>query len=122
MVLLSAGVVVLATPSQAAVEAFKASKAIVVVNWSTAKTDLGRRWYGIALSGLTNALAKVTGVEPKVCEEGAVPENAPAAIYLGETAAAKAAGVDGRGMRAGDWRVKTVPGRAYVSRLCHLIF
>ena len=48
-------------------EAFKASDAIVVVNWDTAKTDLGRRWYGIALSGLTNALAKVTGVEPKVC-------------------------------------------------------
>ena len=104
----------LAALPSAASEAFKASDAIVVVNWGTAKTDLGRRWYGIALSGLTNALAKVTGVEPKVCEEGREPAQAPAAIYLGETRAAKAAGIDGRGMRNGDWRVKTVPRKAYL--------
>ena len=32
-----------------------------MVNRRTPKTETGRRWYGIALSGLTNALAKVTG-------------------------------------------------------------
>ena len=110
--------VAIALQVQASGMAFKAADAVVVVNWATAKTSTkpngGVRWYGIALSGLTNALAKVTGVEPKVYEEGREPSGANAAIYLGDTAAAKAAGIDGSGMRNGDWRVKTVPRRAYI--------
>ena len=110
--------VAIALQVQASGMAFKAADAVVVVNWATAKTSTklngGVRWYGIALSGLTNALAKVTGVEPKVYEEGREPSGANAAIYLGDTAAAKAAGIDGKGMRNGDWRVKTVQRRAYI--------
>lgn len=93
--------------------AFRASEAMVVVNETTAKTQQGKRWYGIALDGLTNALAKVTGVVPAVYGEGDEPHDVPA-IYLGESRAARAAGITGAGLRNGDWRVKTAPGKAFL--------
>ena len=67
-----------------------------------------------AAQDLSGIIRNVTGREPAVYVEGHEPTDAVARIYLGDTAAARAAGLDGAGLRNGDWRVKTVPGRAFL--------
>lgn len=95
-------------------EAFKVADAVVVVNYSTAKSKSGARWYEDAVADLSNILSRVTGVRTMVYEEGKEPTCARAIIYFGETRAAKRAGVQDVNLRRADWRVKTVPGRAYL--------
>ena len=97
-----------------ATTAFRAADAIVVVNRATPKTKTGGYWYRDALVDLTNVMARVTGTVPAVYEEGSEPKDAKAVVYLGETEAAKAAGLGDAKLRRGDWRVKTVPGKAYL--------
>lgn len=94
--------------------AFRAADAIVVTNEATPKTQQGRNWYRAAVIDLTNALTHVTGARIAVYEEGREPKNAKAVIYFGETKAAKVAGIADKGLRNADWRVKTVPGKAYL--------
>lgn len=66
-----------------------------------------------AAAELTNVIFRVTGHMAAICDESAAPTNA-AAFHLGATAAAKAASVTGEGMRNGDWRIKCVPGKAFL--------
>ena len=90
--------------------AFKASESLVVVErgfWQN-------RRIVEAIAGLTNALARVTGSLPLVCEEGDTLTVSAPRIYVGRTDAAVRAGVDYGALRNGDWRIKTVPGAAYL--------
>ena len=95
-------------------EAFRLADADVVVNRATAKTKRGADWYKCAISDLTNKMAQASGRVPVVYDEGSEPGDAKALVYLGETAAAKSAGISGEGLRNGDWRLRTDPGRAYL--------
>lgn len=95
-------------------DAFRAAESIVVVNAKTPKTPKGDAWYRAALTDLTNSLNRVTGANVPVYEEGREPTGATAAIYFGETEAARKAGLDDGNMRRGDWRVKTAPGKAFL--------
>lgn len=72
------------------------------------------RWYSHAVVDLTNVVARLTGARLAVCDEHDVPAHAKAVIYLGETEAAATVGIDGEGMRNADWRVKVVPGKAFL--------
>ena len=98
----------------AAEAAFRAADAIVVWNPGTGINEAGRKLTKAALADLTNALAKVTGTVPAVYAEGEEPPGAKAAIYLGDTKAARMAGCTDANLRRGDWRILNVPGRAYV--------
>ncbi len=98
----------------AAEAAFRAADAIVVWNPGTGINEAGRKLTKAALADLTNALAKVTGTVPAVYAEGEEPSGAKAAIYLGDTKAARRAGCTDANLRRGDWRILNVPGRAYV--------
>ena len=85
----------------AAEAAFRAADAIVVWNPGTGINEAGRKLTKAALGDLTNALAKVTGTVPAVYAEGEEPSDAKAAIYLGDTKAARRAGcTDARMSRA----------------------
>lgn len=69
---------------------------------------------GLAARDLAGIIRNVTGKEPSVAEEGAASSSGGAVIYLGDTEAARSAGLNGEGLRNGDWRVKTEAGRAYL--------
>ena len=92
--------------------AFRLSDAVIV----RADATEAREAEGLktAAQDLAGIVRNVTGREPAVCVEGREPKGAKARIYLGDTAAARAAGIDGAGLRNGDWRVKTVPGKAFL--------
>ena len=85
----------------------------VVVKARLADESAARR-LAVAAADLTNVICHVAGVAPEIREEGQALPSPKAAIYLGPTEAARAAGIDGEGMRNGDWRVKTLPGAAYL--------
>ena len=68
-----------------------------------------------AILDLTNAIAKVTGATLPVYGEGDRPAGGKGpVIYLGDVAAARAAGLAAPKMRNLDSRVKIVPGAAYL--------
>jgi len=71
-------------------------------------------WGGGAMDDLTNALSKVTGSPIALFRESAPPRNAKAVIYLGDTAAARAAGVADASIRNLGFRVKAECGRAFI--------
>ncbi len=86
----------------------------VVWNPDTGLTKRGRACCSAALVDFTNMMAKVTGKVPAVYVEGREPSSLAAAVYLGKTKAAAEAGCLPDGLRRGDWRLKTIPGRAFV--------
>ena len=96
----------------AAPAAFKVADAVVVKARFGDKGEATSLAY--AADELTNAIFRTTGRMAPVFEEGAEPADAVAAIYIGPAAAARAAGIDGEGLRNGDWRVKCVRGRAFL--------
>ena len=96
----------------AAPAAFKVADAVVVKARFEDKGEASS--LACAANELTNAIFKTTGRMAHVFVEGSEPADAAAAIYIGPTAAARAAGMDGEGMRNGDWRVKCVRGRAFL--------
>lgn len=67
-----------------------------------------------AVRELTNALHRITGRDFTVCTEGCEPSDARSFYYIGDTHAARTAGVDVFALRRGDWRVKTVPGKVFL--------
>ena len=93
---------------------FRLADAVVAVNFETGEGADSRAWTRDAADDLTNVLAKVTGRAVPLVAEADVPSNAKTVIYLGDTKAARAAGIDGKNLRNGDWRVKVVPGKAFV--------
>ncbi|HNX03947.1 MAG TPA: DUF4838 domain-containing protein [Opitutales bacterium] len=90
------------------------ANAVVAVNFETGGEKESRKWTRDAADDLTNVLAKVTGRTVPLVAETDVPAGAKAVVYLGDTKAARMAGIDGKDMRNGDWRVKVVPGKAFV--------
>lgn len=102
----------LAACAQADEMAFRLMDAVIV------RAEAPSRSEAAALAEAAQDLAEIvrnkTGRDPAVCVEGCEPKGAKALIYLGDTAAARAVGMDGSGFRNGDWRVKTVPGKAFL--------
>ena len=94
--------------------AIAARNATVVWNPETGLTERGKAWTKSALTDLTNVLAKVTGRCPAAYVEGTEPADAKDVIYLGDTKAARAAGVADPGLRRGEWRIRSVPGKVYI--------
>ena len=92
--------------------AFKIADAVVVKAVFADKRDVGN--IDAAAAEITNAIFKTTGRMPAVHADGTEPATAKAAIHLGPTAAAKAAGLADVALRRGDWRVKCEPGRAFL--------
>ena len=68
----------------------------------------------LAARDMTNALRKVTGCASALYRESEAPPGLTGAIYLGDTAAAKAAGLDAASLRRGAFRIKVEPRRAFV--------
>ena len=94
--------------------AIRVADAVVAVNFDTGACKSGREWTKDAADDLTNVIFNVTGRLLPVYAEGEEPQDARAVIYLGDTKAARAAGIDPDAMRNGDWRVKAVPGKVFV--------
>lgn len=98
--------------AQADEKAFRLVDAVIV------RAEAPSRQESVALAEAAQDLAEIvknkTGRDPVVCVEGCEPKDAKALIYLGDTVAARAIGMDGSGFRNGDWRVKTVPGKAFL--------
>ena len=105
-------VAALAAFCSGACPAFKVADAIVVKAKFAAKSEAAEIKF--AAAELTNAIFKTTGRMVPVFEDGKEPADVKAAIHLGPTAAATAAGIVGEGMRNGDWRVKCEEDRAFL--------
>ena len=107
---LSCGVRLMADAAPA--DAFRVADAIVV------KAVFADRREAAAIAAtaadLTNAIFRTTGKMPAVYVDGSEPADAKAAIHLGPTTAAKAAGLMGEGLRKGDWRIRCEPSRAFL--------
>ena len=86
----------------------------VVWNPDTGLTAAGRARCAAALADFTNMMSKVTGNVPVVYVEGREPQSLDSAVYLGRTKAAAAAGCSPEGLRRGDWRIRSGPGRVFV--------
>lgn len=94
----------------ALVSAFKVSDAAIVKAQVSGaeRADLDE-----AAQNLAGIIAEVTGRKIAIYEEGKEPSGI-AAFYLGDTVAGRKAGIDDGSMRNGDWRMKCVPGKAFL--------
>ena len=68
-----------------------------------------------AAEDMTNALSKVVGRAVPLYAESKVPKDAKAVIYLGDTKAAKAAGLDVSSFRSWEYLIRAEKGRAFVA-------
>jgi hypothetical protein len=89
--------------------AFNVSEA-VIVKAATVEEKSGLNEAAKELSGI---IAEVTGRDIPIYEEGKEPTHVPA-FYLGETRAARNAGIDGALLRNGDWRMKGLKGKVFL--------
>ena len=95
-------------------EAFPLREATVAVEWTTARDETGREDLRAAAADLTNVLFRTTGVHSPIRDAKDVATNATHVIWLGDTAAARAAGVGPNDLRLGDWRVKVEQDRVFL--------
>lgn len=96
-------------------EAFRLADVVIAYEPGTALTPKGTNWLQSAVRDLQTAIEKTTGRRPAAYEEAKLPADvAGPVIYLGDTAAARAAGVADETLRRGDWRIRTEAGRAYL--------
>lgn len=80
-----------------------------------ALVDTAKKGRGLeAARDLTNALFRVTGVPSALWRESDAPADLKRAIYLGETKAARAAGLNAASLRRGAFRLKVEADRAFV--------
>jgi hypothetical protein len=68
-----------------------------------------------AAAELVYHLEKATGVKPAVVTEGAAPATAAARIYLGDCAAARAAGIDVKKLAPEAFALKTATGALFIA-------
>ena len=68
-----------------------------------------------AAADMTNALSKVVGRAVPLYAESKVPKDAKAVIYLGDTKAAKAAGLDVAPLKSWEYLIRAEKGRAFVA-------
>ena len=91
-----------------------AANCVVAVNSGTGFNDRARNdLKNTVVPDLADALERILGARPQVCEEGTEPQDANV-VYLGDTAAARAAGMDPAELRRGDWRVRVAGGKVYL--------
>ena len=117
MVVIACGIAALAgceTELENGAAAYRATDAIVVARCPKT-SDYGTNWFCAAAADLTNVLAKVTGRAVPLYAEGAEPKGAKAAIYFGDTAAAREAGIDTAALRRMVFRLKTERGKTYIA-------
>ena len=101
--------------STSAEEAFRLADLTIAYELATARTEQGTNWFNLADRDLQDAVMKTTGHRPMAVAEALLPSDLTGpVIYLGDTQAARAAGLGGEGLRRGDWRIRTMPGRAYL--------
>jgi hypothetical protein len=68
-----------------------------------------------AADDLAQVISNMTGRAPAIYPLGKEPQDSAAPlIYLGDAPAARDAGLSPDGLRLGDWRVKTIPGAAFI--------
>ena len=94
--------------------AFAARDAVVAyrlpkTNWE------GEMYARDAAADVAAALSQVTRSEIRLVKEEEVPADARAVIYVGDTAAAKAAGIDVATLGAVECRLKAEKGRAFIA-------
>ena len=106
-------VAVAAVAAEARQEAFRLADASIVM-CSAEKYDAHFSVH-LAAADLSEVMSNVTGRAPAVYRQGKEPRDGKTPlIYLGDHPEARAAGLSPDDMRLGDWRVKCVPGRAFV--------
>lgn len=94
--------------------AFAVRDAVVVYEAGLLKKEK-RVWGTSALADLTNVLSRTTLSSIAAYPENAAPADACPVIYLGDTAAARAAGLDTASMAADEFRMKIEPDRAFLA-------
>lgn len=94
--------------------AFRAADAVVVYRDDNLKTKAQRVVMAEAVVALKTALGKIGAREVAVYEEGTEPKDAKALIYLGNTHAARAAGLNVEAMPMMGYRLVCEKGRAFV--------
>lgn len=72
-------------------------------------------WGLAAARDLTNALARVTGAKIPLVRESELKGDAKAVIYVGDTAAARAAGIDTAKMWSREYLLRGEKGRAFIA-------
>lgn len=103
-------------PSAAAdpASAYRLADAIVVHEDAFATEHL-KRWGMAGARDLTNVLSRATGRAIPLYAESAAPADAKAVIYVGNTRAAKTAGLDAAALENNQtFRLLTRPGRTYI--------
>jgi len=73
-----------------------------------------KEWGFRAAQDLTNAIFRITRATAPICRAADYKGGAKAVIWLGDTPAARQAGIDPSAFEAWESRVKTVPGAAFV--------
>ena len=73
-----------------------------------------RRWGPLACRNLASALSKVAGREIRSVREDRQMAKGGVKIFVGDTKAARAEGLDARPLRRGEFRIVTKPGRAFI--------
>lgn len=85
-----------------------------IVKCDTEKSDANFSVQNAA-GDLANVISNVTGRMPAIYRIGKEPRDGKTPlIYLGDHPDARAAGLSPEGLRLGDWRIKCVPGKAFV--------
>lgn len=77
-------------------------------------TETTKSWGLAAARDLTNALARVTGRAIPLYRESQAPTGLAAPLYLGDTRAARAAGLAPDTLKRAEFRVKVTPDRAFL--------
>ena len=68
-----------------------------------------------AARDLTNAISRITGRPVALVRDGASRPVSGVTVHLGETEGARQAGIDFGSLRKSEYRIKTVPGAAYLA-------
>ena len=90
------------------------AEATVVYEDALPTDKVKRLWGDPAVAWLTNVLTKVTGRAVPAIPESQAPAGLKNAIYLGDTRAARAAGVDSSKLLNAEFRLKVAGDRAYL--------
>ena len=119
---MTAAASVLGLPAAAA-DAFSLRNAVVVCDDTVYPDPAVKRpprwtnpkeWGFRAAQDLTNAIFRITGARAPICRASDYAGGAKAVIWLGDTPAARKAGLDPKSFEAWESRVRAVPGAAYV--------
>ena len=92
---------------------FRAAESVVAVRCPQTCEE-GTNWFVAAAADLTNVLSRVTGRPVALYAEADLPANAAHVIYLGDTVAAKAAGLSAAELKRMEFRIKADGRNAFI--------